>query len=248
MGALSWKPILSNLAEARGEVVKLYWRLHWKEFGGLPEMSEAEKMGPVLVDWRNKDEDEAWFAKMETKNPIDEVSLFISMEHAYHHLNWAWNCRRTPEDRVWHFRDSDADRWTRFPDTTEFADLWPSNRAIKEHCDKLRRKISLCPVRIHVQMVAVKLNTLCYLVAKELGEDVVRPKNLNPEIGIMPLAEKEFTRRMHRIYSELNMAWNSRKDKTFVVGKCAISRRERFPSVFATGSHNMWRQKRGKVL
>ena len=91
-------------------------------------------------------------------------------------------------------------------------------------------------------MAQRKLNILCYLVAKELGEKWVRPKGLKPEIGTQTLVEKDFARRMHRIYVELNMAWNSRRDKTFVTGKRAIERRRLFPSIFATGCHNMWRR------
>jgi hypothetical protein len=47
---------------------------------------------------------------------------------------------------------------------------------------------------------------------------------------------------LHRIYKELNMAWNSRDDKTFVTDIRAIGRRGLFLSIFATGSHNLWRK------
>ena len=92
-------------------------------------------------------------------------------------------------------------------------------------------------------MAQGKVDILCYLVAKELGEDWARPKGLNPETGAQPLAEKDFARRMHRVYVELNMAWNSRKDTTFATTKSAVARRRLFPSMFATGCHNMWRKK-----
>ena len=35
-------------------------------------------------------------------------------------------------------------------------------------------------------MASIKLNTLCYLVAKELGEDWTRPKGLRHEIEAQP--------------------------------------------------------------
>ena len=107
----------------------------------------------------------------------------------------------------------------------------------------MRGKVSLTIVRLPVQMAQRKLNTLCYLVAKELGEEWARPKGLYPEIDAQLLTEKDFARRMHRIYVEMNMAWNSRKDKTFVTGTRAIQRRRYFPSIFATGCHNMWQKK-----
>lgn len=232
MKELTWEPILSNLAEARGELLRTHERLHFLEFGELPEDCHwiGEKSGYI-----------AYLRKQEQRNQFTEMSLFISLEHAYYHLNWAWNCRRTPEERVWHFADRDASRWTRFPGTAAFADLWPSDRSVKGHVDELRGKVG-SPVRLFVQMAQRKLNILCYLVAKELGKEWDRPKGLKPEIGTQPLTEKDYAHRMHRIYVELNMAWNSRRDKTFVTGKRAIDQRRLFPSIFATGCHNMWRR------
>ena len=233
MKELTWKPILSNLKEAFGELDDVHARLHFLDFGELPE--DCHWIGEA-ADYI------ASLKKQEQRNPFNEASLFYSLEHAYHHLNCAWNCRRTHEDRVWHFAEKDASRWTRFPDTAAFADLWPSDRSIKGHFDKLGGLVSITPVRAFVQMAQLKLNILCYLVAKELGEEWVRPKGLRPEIGTQPLTEKDFARRMHRIYVELNMAWNSRRDKTFATDIRAIGRRRLFPSIFATGCHNMWRK------
>ena len=73
-----------------------------------------------------------------------------------------------------------------------------------------------------MQMAFAKLNSLGYLVAKELGKDWPRPKGLAPEADALSLSEKDFTRRMRRIYSALNTAWNSRNDKTFGLGKRAV--------------------------
>ena len=225
---------MSNLTEALGEIRDLHRLLHFLQFRELPEEGNLSPNNADYIarlEWR------------ERRNPFNETSLFIRLEHAYCHLNWAWNCRRTQEDRVWHFTDSDASRWNRFPDTAAFADLWPPDRIVKGHIDELRRKkVSLTPVRLAIHMAQGKLDILCYLVAKELGEAWVRPKGLYPEVGAQPLTEKDFARRMHRIYVELNMAWNSRRDKTFATGKRAVGRRRLFPSIFATGCHNMWRK------
>ena len=231
MKELTLKPILSNLREALGELDRMGERLHFLDFGELPEGSPHSGDAAYLAGLKREAE----------RSPFNEVSLFFGLEHAYHHLNWAWNCRRTPEERVWRCAGNDFRRWTRFPDTAAFADLWPSDRSINGHADKLGREVG-SPVRAFVQMAQRKLNILCYLVAKELGEKWVRPKGLKPEIGTQTLVEKDFARRMHRIYVELNMAWNSRRDKTFVTGKRAIERRRLFPSIFATGCHNMWRR------
>ena len=230
MKELAWKPILSNLREALGELDGIHLRLHFLAFGELPEVCPLSGDASYL----------AWLKKEEKRHPFNQVSLFYGLEHAYHHLNWAWNCRRTPEERVWHFTDNDASRWTRFPDTAAFADLWPSDRAVKGHVDELHGKVG-SPVRSFVQMAYRKARILCYLVSKELGEEWKRPQGLFPEVGAQPLTEKDFARRMHRIYVELNMAWNSRRDKTFATDIRAIQRRRLFPSIFATGCHNMWR-------
>ena len=233
MKKLTWKPILSNLREALGEIDGTYLRLYFLEFGELPD--DCPRSGDAsYIDLLKRQEE---------RNPLDELTLFISLEHVYHLLNWAWNCRRTPEERVRRCADNNASKWTRFPDAAVFADLWPQNGEVKGRMDQLRGKVSLMPARIFLQMARRKLNILCYLVAKELGEDWTRPKGLYPEIGAQPLAEKDFARRMHRVYVVLNMAWNSRKDKTFATSKCAIARRRLFPSIFATGRYNMWRKK-----
>ena len=238
MRELTWKPILFNLTEARGELLRTYEYVYFLDLGKLPE--------DYL--WIGEASDYiAYLRKQEKHNPFKESSLFTRLEHAYHHLNWAWNCRRTSEERVWHFADSDADRWNRFPDTAAFADLWPSDGSTKgrkgHYVGVGRRKVSLEVVRIHMQMACVKLNSLCYLVARKAGEDWVRPKGLRPGSEDQPLTEKDFARRLHRIYSALNMAWNSRKDKTFGVGASAIDRRRRFSPAFATGCYNMWRRR-----
>lgn len=233
MKKLTWKPILSNLREALGEIDGTYLRLYFLEFGELPD--DCPRSGDAsYIDLLKRQEE---------RNPLDELTLFISLEHVYHLLNWAWNCRRTPEERVRRCADNNASKWTRFPGAAVFADLWPQNGEVKGRMDQLRGKVSLMPARIFLQMARRKLNILCYLVAKELGEDWTRPKGLYPEIGAQPLAEKDFARRMHRVYVELNMAWNSRKDKTFATSKCAIARRRLFPPIFATGRYNMWRKK-----
>ena len=246
MKELTWKPILFNLTEARGEIRDIHCRLHFLQFGELPEEEEPSPGDDSDAKYI------AYLERQEKRNPFTESSLFCDLEHAYHHLNWAWNCRRTPEERAWHFTDSDADRWNRFPDTAAFADLWPSDRSVKgrrhHYVGVGRRKVSLQVVRIHMQMAFAKLNSLGYLVAKRAGEDWPRPKGLRPGVEDQPFTEKDFTRRMHRIYSTLNMAWNSRMDKTFVVGVRAIDRRRRFSPAFATGCYNMWTNRGGSGL
>ena len=138
MKALTWKPILSNLTEANGELKKLCWRLHFLAFGELPDDCPDHADASCV----------AWYARREKCCPFAEGSLFVGLEHVYHHLNWSWNCRHTPEERVWHFADNDADRWTKFPDTADFSELWPPDKTVKVDKDDFRltgsrRKICL---------------------------------------------------------------------------------------------------------
>lgn len=234
MRTLAWRPILSNLREAHGELKTLYWRLHFLVFGELPKDCP-----------RHDDESyAARCARQEERAPFAEGSLFVSLEHAYHHLNWAWNCRRTPEDRVWHFSARDADRWTKFPNTKDFADLWPSDRTVRGAKDDLgligsRKKISLFPLRPEIQEAQRKLNYLCRLVEKErFGEEVViPPKGMPIDVRAQPLTEKEFAGRLRRIYDRLNTAWNCRRHRHYPKGEWSRC----FSSDFATGCHNMWR-------
>ena len=234
MKALSWEPILSNLSEAKGELERLYWQLYYLTFGELPED----------FPWKGKEakDYQAHLEQDKQRRIFSEVTFFYHLEHAYHHLNWAWNSRRTEADKVWKFSERAAARWTRFPQTKEFADLWPEDRSVRGYVDDLpRRQVNYSILQVMIRTAKRKLEILCYLVAKEMGQERERPKGLKPEIGLEPLTEQEFARRLHQIYAQLNMAWNIRKDQTFATGKGAIARRERFPSIFATGTWKMWR-------
>ena len=105
------------------------------------------------------------------------------------------------------------------------------------------RKVNILPIRIGIYMADRKLGILCRLVAKEcLGEDEVDPPERMPaDVWKRPLTEKEFARRMHRIYTELNIVWNSRRDKGLVTTRCAINRRRCFSPDFSESCYNMWR-------
>ena len=238
MHTLSWKPILANLNEAAGELDKLHCRLHYQSFGELPD-DWRPPCGELHADY---------IAQLERCGPFTESTLFVSLEHAYHHLNCAWNFRRTPEERIRRFSMADARRWTRFPDTKRFASLWPDDRTVRASAGAIRRgKVQQTVTRIEIQMALRKLEILRYLVAKELGGDsqhkVERPKGLYPEVGEHSLSEKDLANRMFIIYRRLNLAWNSRNDKTFGRSSRAIRNREFFPSIFATGSWDMWQSK-----
>ena len=125
------------------------------------------------------------------------------------------------------------------PKTKEFEDLWPSKDVIKR-CDRKNRhgKVSVTPVRVYILTAQRKLDILCRLVAKEITGNVSQgdsQADINIDDSIQPLTEKEFARRIHRIFEELNMAWNSRKDKTFIIKFHAFQRRRCFSPMFMPG-------------
>ena len=221
MTALTWKPILANLSEAYDELDELHARLYYLAFGEVPDK------------WKDDDSCKEYIEERDKRHPFTESALHASLRHAYHHLNWAWNVRRTQEERVWKCAEKDFSRWSKFPKGKWFGDLWTAKVAGNgSMADPAFRKVSLTPVRVSIQMALRKLGILCRLVAKEVGENTrwsVIPEGQNAEVGAKPLTEKEFAQRMHRIYAELNTAWNSRRDKTFVIDHRAILRRRCFP-------------------
>ncbi len=213
-----------NLREAYGEIRELHDRLRYLELGKLPEDE----------DWYK-----TWIAERDERyHLLSEFGLHVSLDHAYHHLNWAWNARRTPEERVWHFTDREWKRRGKFPKSKVFSDLWPANSDVKKRAQNLQHwKIHYCPVRVHIQIAQQELGILCALVDREVGG--TPPPVPDAKTAILPLAgreveeihtgdayiaakkadstpghlpEREFARRMHKIYAELNQAWNSRRD------------------------------------
>jgi hypothetical protein len=49
------------------------------------------------------------------KDDYDEVELRIALEHAYHHLNYAWNIRNVSEEELVQHTDKDFKKWSRYP-------------------------------------------------------------------------------------------------------------------------------------
>jgi len=45
-----------------------------------------------------------------------EVELALSLRHAYHHLNSAWNVRHTKTEKYRNLTQSDFKKWGKFPE------------------------------------------------------------------------------------------------------------------------------------
>ena len=51
---------------------------------------------------------------------ISKIEFQIMMQHAYHHLNFAWNAREAPTRRYTHLSDEGFDRWGKLPEDLDF--------------------------------------------------------------------------------------------------------------------------------
>ncbi|MBP5786645.1 MAG: hypothetical protein J6Y19_02355, partial [Kiritimatiellae bacterium] len=78
--------LLRDLRDAGGEMEELWSRFQVLAFGEvvearLKELEEGAK-------WREK------------KCPLSEYGVFVALDHAFFHLNFAWNCRNASLERI----------------------------------------------------------------------------------------------------------------------------------------------------
>ena len=112
---LNYDLLLFHLREASQELDTLLLRIK-KMLGGLEEpLSEADKAILAVYD-----------------RPLEEAGLKVSLEHAYHHLNFAWNVRyKDTNDADKHFA-----RGEKFPKA--FTRFWPKSMQRKRKRNPLR--------------------------------------------------------------------------------------------------------------
>ncbi len=70
---------------------------------------------------------------------ISEIELQIVLEHAYHHLNFAWNARHVPAKRYTHLTDEEFNLWSKYPKEIEEYRI-DSNEKEKERDKKQLKK------------------------------------------------------------------------------------------------------------
>ena len=109
-GQLNYDLLLFHVREASQELDALLLRIK-KMLGELEEpLSEADKAILAVYD-----------------RPLEEAGLNVSLEHAYHHLNFAWNGRfKTMQEA-----DAQFSRNEKFPrpfgSIKWFAKFWPKS-------------------------------------------------------------------------------------------------------------------------
>ena len=60
--------------------------------------------------------------RMDNDKKYSEIEYELDMEHAYHHLNHAWNARNEPTEKTKKCEQSDFDKWRQFPTDIDFGE------------------------------------------------------------------------------------------------------------------------------
>ena len=164
-----------------------------------------------------------------------EFAFMMRMEHAYHNVNTAWNCRHQDEQRAIRCSQEDFDAWEKFP--LEFKDLWlPPSRCRGKAREPYNGRMFLSLPRINLDEAVFAIEGICCgifrLLGKEIPEGFLREHR--PE-SIMPMTEDEFRIQIRHLYICMNCAWNERKIDMagdFTVSAAAVRRRCCFPRAF----------------
>ena len=219
------RSIRLNLVEALGELEELWARIQIATFGKI--LAKDLEPRKAYADWLAK------------RLPLTDSDLFYSLDHAYHHLNFAWNCRRAPEERVRACAAADFVRWSRFPTDAPFLDLQPLPRRAKGP----PREVGIALVRpsdilhAHVQMAVRHLSILRDMATVAAGKNSVlryKPEAPPPE----PFTEETFGRHLHRIYRDMDTLWSCRRHADISVTRRTHLRRARFPWVFVVAARH----------
>ena len=216
---LAIRSIRRDLGEALGELEDLWARIQIAAFGKIL----AKELEPR----------KEYADRLAKRLPLTDSGLFFSLAHAYHHLNFAWNSRRAPEERVWACAQADFDRWSRFPKGAPFLDLQPLSRRAKGP----PREVGIVLVKpsnilhANVQMAVRHLSILRDMATVAAGEGSIlryKPEVPPPE----PFTEETFGGHLHRIYRDINTLWSCRRRTDVSVTRRTHLRRARFPWVF----------------
>jgi hypothetical protein len=61
--------------------------------------------------------------KIENGDEPTEADYLIELQHAFHHLNIAWNARQATLEKYVDMSTRDFNRWRKFPNGTEWKEL-----------------------------------------------------------------------------------------------------------------------------
>jgi hypothetical protein len=198
-----WKVVLSNLVEAHWDLRKLQAWLYWIDNG------KPMKGWKRLTEWNVR------------KGYLSPGCLAVKIEHIYHHVNWAWNCRNADEARAVRCDMEDYCRWEKFP--KDWPELWLPPSSCRKPVPKWRfpdyrwHLVNGCMtmMRIAIDEAEYTLGSLIDCIMMRLGNDLPNgwkrakpyPKNA------VPITESDFADMMRHLYICLNEAWHRRKLK-----------------------------------
>jgi len=77
----------------------------------------------ILYNLRDVREQIDEIVKLAEAGDLDEMDFELKMEHAYHHLNFAWNIRHAPPDRASQCVAEDFNEWSKFPSDLELSKI-----------------------------------------------------------------------------------------------------------------------------
>ena len=76
-----------------------------------------------------KEQIEQIIAKLDAGEPPSEGGYLVMIQHAFHHLNIAWNARRCALEKYQQMSTRDFNRWRKFPQGVEWEELHRTNRS-----------------------------------------------------------------------------------------------------------------------
>ena len=212
-----------DLVEALGELEDLWARIQIATFGKIL----AKELAPR----------KEYADRLAKRLPLTDSDLFFSLDHAYHHINFAWNCRRAPEERVRACAAADFVRWSRFPTGAPFLDLQPLPRRAKGPPREAGLALVHPTSTLHAYaQLAVRhlrlLHDMATIATGEAPPSIQKPTRPPPA----PFTEETFARSLHRIYRDMNTLWSCRRRADVSVTRRTLLRRARFPWVFVVAA------------
>ena len=210
--AYCWRMIRGNFVEARGEISELVDFLRYSESGEMPDGVAVEDLPCWLKRWKT----------------ATEYTFFVSMEHAYHHINFGWNCRAFPEKRVIECVERDFRRWEKFPH--DWLELFPSVKSCVGKPRQIRNgKINFLSMRIPLDEVMATLDNVIAAIDRFGTCSGVANSDVSQVLA------KDLRDQIRHIYLYMNEAWNTRKmtmERKVQCSAATARRRCQFPCAF----------------
>ncbi len=196
------KIMVSNLMEVAGDLCELDARLDYAIHGRTPKSWEGCE-------------------RIWDRHLLRTSTLYVTFEHVFHHINFGWNSRFVPANRVIACARRDYERWEKFPDD------FPSLKALRKQQEArpvFAGVLNLYNLRMNVRESMVLLDGVIKEIEKAIS-------------GNSGVGDAELACGMERTLAHLNKTWHCRRYATTrsaeLGGKTSNLRRWlRYPSEF----------------